>query len=71
MQINNWTICFKVINAQGKGLSSLLIKTCYGKFIEPAELKNITGRRKSSTKIKIDNKDFSIGAQILHDIDIF
>jgi 3,4-dihydroxy 2-butanone 4-phosphate synthase/GTP cyclohydrolase II len=34
-----------------------------------AELKTLqAGRNKS--KIKIDSKDFGIGAQILHDIDI-
>ena len=64
---------FKVINEQGKGAVIFINQDMQSvNFLSRiSELKNlqINGILKAP-KIVIDNKDFGIGAQILHDIDI-
>jgi 3,4-dihydroxy 2-butanone 4-phosphate synthase/GTP cyclohydrolase II len=64
---------FKVINTQGKGAIIFINQDMLSVNLlnRLAELKILqaTGEIKAP-KIKIDSKDFGIGAQILHDIDI-
>ncbi|WP_367752515.1 3,4-dihydroxy-2-butanone-4-phosphate synthase [Flavobacterium sp. WC2430] len=64
---------FKVINEQGKGAVIFINQDMQSVNLlnRLAELKILqaTGEIKAP-KIKIDSKDFGIGAQILHDIDI-
>jgi 3,4-dihydroxy 2-butanone 4-phosphate synthase/GTP cyclohydrolase II len=64
---------FKVINAQGKGAVIFINQDMLSvKLLNRlAELKTLqAGGEIKAPKIKIDSKDFGIGAQILHDIDI-
>ena len=64
---------FKTINEQGKGAVIFINQDMQSVNLlnRITELKELqaTGEMKAP-KIKIDNKDFGIGAQILHDIDI-
>ena len=64
---------FKIINEQGKGAVIFINQDMQSVNLlnRITELKELqaTGEMKAP-KIKIDNKDFGIGAQILHDIDI-
>ena len=64
---------FKIINEHGKGAvifinQDMQAVNLLNRITELKELQS-TGHMKAP-KIKIDNKDFGIGAQILHDIDI-
>ena len=64
---------FKIINEHGKGAVIFINQdmqsvNLLNRIAELRELQT-TGEMKAP-KIKIDNKDFGIGAQILHDIDI-
>lgn len=64
---------FKVINEEGKGAiifvnQDMQAVSLLNRITELKELQS-TGEMKAP-KIKIDNKDFGIGAQILHDINI-
>ncbi len=64
---------FKIINQQGKGAVIFINQDMQSVNLlnRIAELKELqTGGEMKAPKIKIDNKDFGIGAQILHDIDI-
>ncbi len=64
---------FKVINAQGKGAVIFINQDMLSVNLlnRLAELKTLqAGGEIKAPKIKIDSKDFGIGAQILHDIDI-
>jgi hypothetical protein len=66
MQINNWTICFKVTMRRG----CHLINQAHTLSVNllPPELKKLLRRgNQSNQKLKIED---GIGAQILHDIDI-
>ena len=85
-QVNNDILCtltnnadqqlddmFKIINEHGKGAVIFINQdmqsvNLLNRIAELRELQT-TGEMKAP-KIKIDNKDFGIGAQILHDIDI-
>ena len=64
---------FKIINEEGKGAVIFINQDMQSVNLlnRITELKELqaTGEMKAP-KIKIDNKDFGIGAQILHDIDI-
>ena len=64
---------FKIINEEGKGAVIFINQDMQSVNLlnRITELKELqaTGEIKAP-KIKIDNKDFGIGAQILHDIDI-
>jgi 3,4-dihydroxy 2-butanone 4-phosphate synthase/GTP cyclohydrolase II len=64
---------FKVINEQGKGAIVFINQDMQSVNLlnRIAELKILqTGGEIKAPRIKIDSKDFGIGAQILHDIDI-
>jgi 3,4-dihydroxy 2-butanone 4-phosphate synthase/GTP cyclohydrolase II len=64
---------FKVINAQGKGAVIFINQDMLSVNLlnRLAELKILQAEGEiKAPKIKIDSKDFGIGAQILHDIDI-
>jgi 3,4-dihydroxy 2-butanone 4-phosphate synthase/GTP cyclohydrolase II len=64
---------FKVINAQGKGAIIFINQDMLSVNLlnRLAELKTLQAAGEiKAPKIKIDSKDFGIGAQILHDIDI-
>jgi 3,4-dihydroxy 2-butanone 4-phosphate synthase/GTP cyclohydrolase II len=64
---------FKVINEQGKGAVIFINQDMQSVNLlnRITELKSIqAGGEMKAPKIIIDNKDFGIGAQILHDIDI-
>jgi 3,4-dihydroxy 2-butanone 4-phosphate synthase/GTP cyclohydrolase II len=64
---------FKVINAQGKGAVIFINQDMLSVNLlsRLAELKTLQAEGEiKAPKIKIDSKDFGIGAQILHDIDI-
>ena len=64
---------FDLINKEGKG-AIVFINQDYQSFDlinRLSELKNIQGdNRKLTALMKMDNKDFGIGAQILHDLNI-
>lgn len=64
---------FKVINEQGKGAVIFINQDMQSVNLlnRLAELKTLQAEGQiKAPKIKIDSKDFGIGAQILHDIDI-
>ena len=64
---------FKVINEQGKGAVIFINQDMQSVNLlsRLAELKVLqAGGEIKAPKVKIDSKDFGIGAQILHDIDI-
>ena len=64
---------FELINAEGKGAVLFINQESHSddllnRIIELKELQNIGVFK--APQIKMDNRDFGIGAQILHDIDI-
>ncbi|NUY79547.1 3,4-dihydroxy-2-butanone-4-phosphate synthase [Flavobacterium sp. MAH-1] len=64
---------FKLINDEGKGAVLFINQNmeAYGLLNRITELKELQAQGEMrAPKIVIDNKDFGIGAQILHDIDI-
>jgi 3,4-dihydroxy 2-butanone 4-phosphate synthase/GTP cyclohydrolase II len=64
---------FKIINEQGRGAVIFINQDmqCVNLLSRISELKTLQGEGKmKAPKIIIDNKDYGIGAQILHDIDI-